>query len=91
MRPRDRIGLCAYSGALRYEVADMNEDAHQYGDDPAADRRYRAHPVSPLATLTQLPALQHPTIGGGLAGSTGVQVQESAAETSELELILERM
>ena len=49
--------LCAYSGALRYEVADMNEDAHQYGDDPAADRRYRAHPVSPLATLTQLPAL----------------------------------
>ena len=49
--------LCAYSGALRYEVADVNEDAHQYGDDPAADRRYRAHPVSPLATLTQLPAL----------------------------------
>ena len=35
----------------------MNEDANQYGDDPAADRRYRAHPLSPLATLTQLPAL----------------------------------
>jgi PAS domain S-box-containing protein len=32
-----------------------NEDAHHYGDDPAADRRHRAHPVSPLATLT--PAL----------------------------------
>ena len=29
----------------------------QYGDDPAADRRYRAHPLSPLATLTQLAAL----------------------------------
>lgn len=49
--------LCTYSGALRSEVADVNEDAHHYGDDPAADRRYRAHPVSPLATLTQLPAL----------------------------------
>jgi hypothetical protein len=85
------MGAMRLSGALRYEVADMNEDAHHCGDDPAADRRYRAHPVSPLATLTQLPALQHPTIGGGLAGSTGVQVQESAAETSELELILERM
>jgi PAS domain-containing protein len=53
----DRIGLCADSGALRYEVADMNEDAHHYRDDPAADRRHRAHPLSPLATLTQLPAL----------------------------------
>ena len=49
--------LCAYSGALRYEVVDVNEDAHHYGDDPAADRRYRAHPLSPLATLTHLPAL----------------------------------
>src|SRR4029078_3175833 len=49
--------LCPYSGALRYEVGGMNEDAHHHRDDPAADRRYRAHPLSPLATLTQLPAL----------------------------------
>src|SRR4029078_11815695 len=49
--------LCPYSGALRYEVGGMKEDQHHRADDPAADRRYRAHPLSPLATLTQLPAL----------------------------------
>jgi hypothetical protein len=27
--------LCAYSGALRYEVADVNVDAHHYRDDRA--------------------------------------------------------
>jgi PAS domain S-box-containing protein len=49
--------LCAYTGARRCDVAAVTEDAHHDRDDPAADRRHRAQPVSPLATLTQLPAL----------------------------------